>query len=245
MQKASKGWWALRAFQDWADQQNKRCKEVCPRDLLDKLYSPEEIWDCLQRFVPGARRGYGTPYPARTFYQILCGLPWHSREIQPKSPNFLDWSDALPEALEARKQILEHHRTCSSNEHWLLMCTFSNWFTSLDIRGEISYCRVITKISPSDNSHSIHYIPLIHPHTGIEIYIHIIMYNYIYISAVRLPYISNCRNKYGCRSQAIWIFATESFKWPVTGTNSNHSYNMDQYQCHVTRIRVKVLQPTS
>ena len=33
---------------------------------------------------------------------------------------------------------------------------FSNWFTSLNIRGEIRYRQVITKISPRDNYHSIH-----------------------------------------------------------------------------------------
>ena len=84
MQKASKGWipadtvqsteWALCAFEDWADLQNKCCKEECPRDLLDTPNSPEEIFDCLQRFVVEARRADGTPHPTRTVKQILCGL---------------------------------------------------------------------------------------------------------------------------------------------------------------------------
>ena len=94
-------------FPNWAHQQKKRCKEVCPRDLLDKPYSPEEICDCLQRFVAEARRGDGTPYPARTFYQILCGLSWHSREIQPKPPNFLDRKDArFKKLLKREKRFL-------------------------------------------------------------------------------------------------------------------------------------------
>ena len=45
---------------------------------------------------------------------------------------------------------------------------FSNSFTSLDHAGLISYGWVITKISPGDKFHSIHKIPLIHPHIGIE-----------------------------------------------------------------------------
>ena len=103
VQKASKGCtpantvrsteWALQAFQDWADQRNKRCKEECPRELLDKPYSPEEVCDCLQRFVAEARRGDGTPYLARTLYWILCGLLRHAREVQPNLPNFLARKD--------------------------------------------------------------------------------------------------------------------------------------------------------
>ena len=80
--------WALHAFQDWADQRNRFCKEECPRDLLDKPYSPDEVCDCLQRFAAEARRGDGKPYPAKMLYQILCGLLRHSKEVQPNPPNF-------------------------------------------------------------------------------------------------------------------------------------------------------------
>ena len=69
------------------------CKEECPRGLLDKPYSPEEVCDCLQRFVAEARRGDGTPYLARTLYWILCGLLRHAREVLPNLPNFLDRKD--------------------------------------------------------------------------------------------------------------------------------------------------------
>lgn len=103
MQKASKGCipantvrsteWALHVFQDWADQHNKHCKEECPRYLSDKPYSPEEVCNCLQHFVAEARRRDGTPYPAKTLYQILCGLLRHCREVQPNPPNFLARKD--------------------------------------------------------------------------------------------------------------------------------------------------------
>ena len=53
---------------------NIAAKENYPADLLDKLYSTQIIFECLQQFVAEARRADGTYYPPRTLFQLLSGL---------------------------------------------------------------------------------------------------------------------------------------------------------------------------
>ena len=85
--------WAMRVFQQWIEQRNKRVKEQFPRDMFDKPYSVEMISSCLQRFVAEAKRADGTPYPPRTLFQLLSGLLRHSKQTQANPPNFLDRKD--------------------------------------------------------------------------------------------------------------------------------------------------------
>jgi hypothetical protein len=85
--------WAIRTFQSWANQQNKRCEDQCPEDLLDKEYPPSVMCNVVQKFITEARREDGSSYPPKTLYQLLCGLLRHSRNVQENPPNFLDRQD--------------------------------------------------------------------------------------------------------------------------------------------------------
>ena len=65
--------WAVRVFNQWIEQRNKRMDATYPLDLLEKEYDPSVISECLQRFVSEARRADGTNYPPKTIYQMFCG----------------------------------------------------------------------------------------------------------------------------------------------------------------------------
>ena len=93
--------WAVRVFNQWIEQQNKRMDTNYPLDLMEKEYDPSVISECLQRFVSEARRADGTNYPPKTIYQMLCGLLCYSRENQSDPANFLDRKDSRFKKLHA------------------------------------------------------------------------------------------------------------------------------------------------
>ena len=95
--------WAVRVFNEWIEQRNKRAQNQYPNDLLEKEYNCSILCECLKRFVSEARRGDGTPYPPKTLYQILCGLLRYQRSCQRNPPNFLDRKDV---------RFKELHGTC-------------------------------------------------------------------------------------------------------------------------------------
>ena len=57
--------WSLRVFNAWREERNKCSLEQCPDNLLKEPNS--ECWNYwLSRFVIGARRADGKPYPPAT-----------------------------------------------------------------------------------------------------------------------------------------------------------------------------------
>ena len=95
--------WAVRVFNQWIEQQNKRMDATYPLDLLEKEYDPSVISECLQRFVSEARRADETNYPPKTIYQMLCGLLCYSRENQ---SDFLDRKDNRFKKLHATCNVI-------------------------------------------------------------------------------------------------------------------------------------------
>ena len=98
--------WAVRVFNQWIEQRNKRMDATYPLDLLEKEYDPSVISECLQRFVSEARRADGTNYPPKTIYQMLCGLLRYSRENQSDPANFLDRKDSRFKKLHATCDVI-------------------------------------------------------------------------------------------------------------------------------------------
>ena len=87
--------WATNTYASWATERNRRSNDEndCPLDLFDKPYPPGVLCRCLQLFVLEVRRTDGTKYPAKSLYQLLCGLLRHSRRVQADPVNFLDRDD--------------------------------------------------------------------------------------------------------------------------------------------------------
>ena len=73
--------WAVNAFTAWVCERNKTAtySEQCPKDLLSNKPTTEELNLWLCRFMLEARKGDGTQYPAKSLYQILCGLYRHAK----------------------------------------------------------------------------------------------------------------------------------------------------------------------
>lgn len=98
--------WAVRVFNQWIEQRNKRSDVSYPTDLLKKSYDSEVICECLQRFVSEARRTDGTEYPPKTLYQLLSGLLRYSREKQVDPVNFLNRKDPRFKKLHATCDVV-------------------------------------------------------------------------------------------------------------------------------------------
>ena len=95
--------WAVRVFNEWIQQRNKRTEVKYPSDILEKEHECVVLCKCLKHFVSEARRGDGKPYPPKTLYQILCGLLRYLRQSQTNPPIFLDRKDF---------RFKELHSTC-------------------------------------------------------------------------------------------------------------------------------------
>ena len=95
--------WAVNAFTAWVRERNKTASysEQCPKDLLSNKPTTEELNLWLCRFVLEARKGDGTQYPAKSLYQILCGLYRHAKGQWEECPNFVDKSNVAFSELHA------------------------------------------------------------------------------------------------------------------------------------------------
>ena len=92
--------WAVNAFTAWVRERNKSCTtysaEKCPEDLLTNKPTAEKLNLWLCRFMLEVRKGDGTPYPAKSLYQILKSQ-WK------ECPNFVDKGNVA---------FTELHATC-------------------------------------------------------------------------------------------------------------------------------------
>ena len=96
--------WAVNAFTTWVRQRNKTCStysEQCPEDLLSNKPTAEALNQWLCQFMLELRKGDGTPYPAKSLYQILFGLYRHAKSQWKECPNFMDKSNVAFSELHA------------------------------------------------------------------------------------------------------------------------------------------------
>ena len=84
--------WAVNNFNEWRDERNKVFSdEQCPTDLLDSPMDKNALlsyW--LSRFLVETRQKNGNKYPAKTLYQLLCGINRYIRSIDARAPNLID-----------------------------------------------------------------------------------------------------------------------------------------------------------
>ena len=73
--------WGMNNFNEWRDERNM--------DLLDnKTHDNTILSYWLSRFIIGARQKSGEKYPAKTLYQLLCGI---NRTYGQLTPAHLTW----------------------------------------------------------------------------------------------------------------------------------------------------------
>lgn len=83
--------WAVRVLCEW--QKSREARSCSVLDILQKLYDCECISNAWPLFVLEVRKNDGNMYPAKTIYQILCGILCFMRKRDPFLPNFLDQKD--------------------------------------------------------------------------------------------------------------------------------------------------------
>jgi hypothetical protein len=93
--------WALKLFQEWRADRNKRSEKQCPEDLLD----PKKLDHWLSRFVTEVRKQDGQPYLPKTIHHILAALQIIAVGKQPTTPKFMDRNEPV---------FTELRRTCDS-----------------------------------------------------------------------------------------------------------------------------------
>ena len=96
--------WALKLFQEWRVDRNKRSEKLCPEDLLDNP-DPKKLNHWLSRFVTEVRKQDGQPYPPKTIHHILAALQRIVVGKQPTTPKFMDRNELV---------FTELCRTCDS-----------------------------------------------------------------------------------------------------------------------------------
>ena len=65
--------WALRAFNEWIQERNKRCEDKCPESLLE-TENAESLAKWLSLFTIEVRKKDGERYPPATIHMLLCAL---------------------------------------------------------------------------------------------------------------------------------------------------------------------------
>ena len=83
--------WAMRVYRQWRQSREDRGNNV--PDIFQQPYNCEVLSHWLAVFVTEARKSDGTKYPAKSLYQILCGILHFMRKRDPCAPNFLDQKD--------------------------------------------------------------------------------------------------------------------------------------------------------
>ena len=108
--------WAVNAFTAWVHERNKSCttySQRCPEDLLTNKPTAENLNLWLCRFMLEVRKGDGTPYPAKSLYQILCGLYRRAKSHWKECPNFMDKSNVAFSELHATCDRLAVELRCA------------------------------------------------------------------------------------------------------------------------------------
>ena len=93
--------WALKLFQEWRVDRNKRSEKLCPEDLLDNP-DPKKLNHWLSRFVTEVCKQDGQPYH---YSPYTSSLAENSCWKQPTTPKFMDQNELV---------FTELHRTCDS-----------------------------------------------------------------------------------------------------------------------------------
>ncbi len=83
--------WAINVYLQWRDARNARGRPV--PEILQKPYDCSLLSDWLAVFITEARKTDGEKFPAKTLYQLLCGVLRFMRKQDPLAPNFLDQTD--------------------------------------------------------------------------------------------------------------------------------------------------------
>ena len=65
--------WALRAFNEWIQERNKRCEDKCPESILE-TENAESLAKWLSLFTIEVRKKDGERYPPATIHMLLCAL---------------------------------------------------------------------------------------------------------------------------------------------------------------------------
>ena len=95
--------WALKLFQEWRADRNKRSEKQCPEDLLDNP-DPKKLNHWLSRFVTEVRKQDGQPYLPKTIHHILAALQRIVVGKQPTTPKFMDRNE--PVLTELRPDLM-------------------------------------------------------------------------------------------------------------------------------------------
>ena len=102
--------WAVRVFEIWRKERNKKSDEPCPEDLFDQpSTSSHNKW--LSAFVVEVCRENSERYPTTTITNILSGLWRYARSWCRDCPNFMDRRDRnLDDLNGALKNVLQKLR---------------------------------------------------------------------------------------------------------------------------------------